>query len=177
MLTVLDALKFSDERHAGQFRRGSGHPYVFHAVAVAYLVVVYKRSKRLTELLIAALLHDTLEDTATTFAEIAERFSPFVASLVLELTNDEEEIARVGKLEYQSRKLAGMSSYGLVIKLADRMHNVSDHPTKTMVADTLELMARLRLARKLSKTQLAMVEEIERLCREKQAEFAAKTAV
>jgi (p)ppGpp synthase/HD superfamily hydrolase len=171
MQALLEAIKFIDDRHAGQTRRGSGVPYASHPVAVSYLVAAYKRSKHLTSLLVAALLHDTLEDTDVTFDELARRFGGFVASLVLELTNDEEEIKRVGKLEYHSRKLLGISSYALYIKLADRMHNISDHPTKNMVTSTLELMRRLRAGRKLSKGQKEMVAEIERLCHEQQAKF------
>ena len=168
MQMLLDAIKLADRRHANQVHRGSGAPYVTHPIAVSYIVAAFKRSKHLVELLTAAIVHDLLEDTNTTFEELARKFSPFVAALALELKNDDEEIARVGKLEYQSRKLAGMSSYALVIKLADRLHNISDHPTKKMVADTLVLMERLRAARKLSKTQKAMVAEIERMCLERQ---------
>ncbi|MEX3984275.1 HD domain-containing protein [Paraburkholderia sp. EG287A] len=168
MQLLLDAIKFIDEHHAGQTRRGSGAPYASHPVAVSYLVAAYKRSKHLPSLLIAALLHDTLEDTGVTFEEIAKRFGAFVASLVLELTNDDDEIKRIGKLEYHSRKLLGISSYALYIKLADRLHNISDHPTKNMVRDTLELMRRLRAGRKLTKGQKEMASEIERICHERQ---------
>ena len=177
MQQLLDAMKFIDEHHAGQTRRGSGAPYATHPVAVSYLVAAYKRSKHLTALLIAALLHDTLEDTDVTFEEIAQRFGAFVASLVLELTNDEEEIKRVGKLEYHSRKLLGISSYALYIKLGDRMHNISDHPTKNMVSSTLELMRRLRAGRKLTKGQKEMVAEIERLCLARQAAWGNPAVV
>jgi len=164
MLMLLDAIKFADERHSGQFRKKSGEPYVTHPVAVSYLVAAYKRSSRLVELLVAAILHDCLEDTKTTFEELARRFSPFVASLVLELTNDPEQIAIMGKLAYQIKKCLGISSYALVIKLADRLHNISDSPSPQMVADTLVLMQRLREGRKLTKTHLEMVTAIEELC-------------
>ncbi len=165
MKMLLDALHFANEKHAGQVRRGSGHPYVTHTIAVSYLVAAYKpRSARLEELLVAAVLHDSLEDTDATFAELAERFSPLVASLVLELSNDAEKVAKLGKLEYQTKKLLGMSSYGLVIKLADRLHNISDGPTEKMVCDTLELMRRLRAGRKLSATQERLVSDIESAC-------------
>jgi (p)ppGpp synthase/HD superfamily hydrolase len=172
MQSLLDAIKWADEVHAGQTRRGSGLPYITHPIAVSYIVAAFKRSKRLVELLIVAILHDVLEDTGRDFEEIARRYGPFVASLAYELKNDDEEIARVGKLEYQTRKVLGISSYALVVKLADRLHNISDQPTKNMVRDTLVLMSRLRAGRKLSKTQKAMVAEIERLCHEKQAGWA-----
>lgn len=165
MKMLLDAIRFANEKHAGQVRRGSGEPYVSHTIAVSYLVAAYKgRSSRLAELLAAAVLHDCLEDTDATFAELAARFTPLVASLVLELSNDESKVAKLGKLEYQTKKLLGMSSYALVIKLADRLHNVSDHPGARMLEDTLVLMARLREGRRLSRTQLEMVAAIETTC-------------
>lgn len=170
MKNLLDAIAFAKRRHKGQVRKGSGDPYITHPVAVSYIVMAYKRSKHLQELLIAAILHDCLEDTNTTFAELSRRFSPFVASLVLELSNDQEQIALLGKYEYQARKLIGMSSYALVLKLADRLHNITDQPSPTMVADTLKMMRRLRKHRILSKTHQSLVAEIERQCRAAQRE-------
>lgn len=166
-MMVLDAIQFINEKHKGQVRRGSGEPYVSHPVAVSYIVAAYKRSRHLVELLVAALVHDCLEDTDTTFEELTQRFTPLVASLALELKNDDQEMARVGKLAYQTKKMLGMSSYALILKLADRMHNISDNPAPKMVADTLVLMQSLREGRKLSTTQLEMVAAIEALCQAK----------
>lgn len=171
---LLDAIQFANEKHAGQVRKGSGIPYISHPIAVSYLVAAYKSSRHLVALLVAAILHDCLEDTDATFEEIARRFGPMVASLVQELKNDDEEIARVGKLAYHTKKMLGMSSYALVIKLCDRLHNISDNPTEKMVADTLVLMQRLRKGRKLSKTHRAIADDIEAMCHEKQAEFTAR---
>lgn len=164
---LLKALNFSKRKHHGQIRKGSGAAYVTHPVAVSYLVAAYKRSKHLDELLVAALLHDTLEDTNTTFVELASNFTALVASLVLELSNDPVQIKKVGKLEYQKKKIVGMSSYGLIIKLADRLHNVSDHPTAKMIADTIVLLDYLKKNRKLSNTHKALVEDILKICNEK----------
>jgi (p)ppGpp synthase/HD superfamily hydrolase len=72
---------------------------------VSYLVASYKKSKHLEELIVASMLHDTIEDTDATFIEIATTFTPLVASLVLELSNDSEQIKTMGKLEYQKKKL------------------------------------------------------------------------
>lgn len=165
MTQILKALEFCKRKHAGQTRKGSGHAYATHPISVSYIVAAYKRSKHLDEILIASLLHDTLEDTETTFVEIATKFSPLVASLVLELSNDEVEIAKLGKLEYQKKKLVGMSSYALVIKLGDRLHNVSDHPTAKMILETIELMNYLQKNRKLSKTHKAIIQDIMKICK------------
>lgn len=170
---LLEAIQWANEKHAGQVRKGSGVPYISHPIAVSYIVAAFKSSRYLVQLLVAAIVHDCLEDTDATFDEISQRFGPMVASLALELKNDDAEIARVGKLAYHSKKLLGISSYALVIKLADRLHNISDNPTRKMVEETLVLMQRLRDGRKLTRTQLALVEAIEALCQEKLAQFQA----
>ena len=163
MNLVIKALGFAKAKHSGQVRKVSGSEYYLHPVAVSYIVACYKRSKHLDELLAASLLHDTLEDTDTTFVELATEFTPLVASLVLELSNDVERIKEVGKLEYQKKKFVGISNYGLIIKLADRLHNVSDSPTTKMIADTQEMMAFLKINRTLTGTQTQLVQEIEKM--------------
>jgi (p)ppGpp synthase/HD superfamily hydrolase len=131
---------------------------------VSYLVASYKKSKHLEELIVASMLHDTIEDTDATFIEIATTFTPLVASLVLELSNDSEQIKTMGKLEYQKKKTVGMSSYGLLIKLADRLHNVSDQPSVKMISDTIELIDNLKKNRKLSKTRKLIIVDILKIC-------------
>ena len=161
---VLDALLFAVEQHDGQVRRGTDLPYITHPIAVSYIVAQFKQSKHLSELVTAAILHDVLEDIATSFADLATRFTPLVASLVQELTSDAAEIARVGKLEYLKSKMTGMSSYGLVIKLADRLHNILDRPTQKMVADTLAIIAHIRKVRRLTAAQEHLTERIVVVC-------------
>jgi hypothetical protein len=105
-----------------------------------------------------------LEDTATTFAELTEVFSPLVASLVFELTNDQEAIKVMGKLDYHKKKLSGISNYGLVIKLADRLHNVSDNPSDKMLTDTIELLLHVKKVRRLTGSQSKIVKAILTKC-------------
>lgn len=166
MRMVRDAWLFAEEKHKGQVRKKSGIPYISHPLAVSYIVSAYKKSKHLEEILTAAVLHDVLEDSDATFDELSKRFSPLTASLVLELSNDADAIAKLGKLEYQKKKLKGISSYALVIKLADRLHNVSDSPTDKMLLDTLDLLDYIRKERKLTSTQDSLAQEIESICRE-----------
>jgi len=98
----------------------------------------------------AALLHDTVEDCEdVSLQEIAEKFGYYVAALVDELTSDEKEIKKLGKTEYLKNKMAKMSSYGLVIKLSDRLDNVKDLNTtsetfqKKYTKETLEILDHL----------------------------------
>jgi len=157
---VLKAIQFASEKHEGQFRKFDNSPYVGHPLAVSYIVASFKKSKHLNEILAACLLHDTLEDTDTNFVELATEFSPLVASLVLELTSDNDAITIMGKCDYLKTKMVGISSYALIIKLADRLHNVSDHPTQKTIDDTKSILDHLEKKRKLTKTHKELIKEI-----------------
>jgi len=123
-----DALAYATKAHAGQTRSG-GDPYITHPMRVADHIRQYKQSHNLDALISAAYLHDTIEDTDTTQEVLHDLFGGLVASLVKELTSDPEQIKKMGKAQYLSHKMAAMSSYGLVIKLADRLDNVKDITT------------------------------------------------
>lgn len=123
-----DALNFATQAHAGQERAGGG-PYISHPVRVAQHVEQWKKSHNLDALISAAYLHDTLEDTDTTHEALQDLFGGLVASLVKELTSDKTQVQQMGKKNYLAQKMATMSSYALVIKLADRLDNVRDITT------------------------------------------------
>ena len=123
-----EALQYATQAHAGQTRSG-GEPYITHPMRVADSIKQYKQSHNLDAIISAALLHDTVEDTDTTHEALHDLFGGLVASLVQELTSNPEEIKRVGKAAYLAHKMAAMSSYALVIKLADRLDNVQDIAT------------------------------------------------
>jgi len=163
---IYKAIKFAEEKHAGQVRKGSGKPYVTHPIVVSYLLAKYKQSKHMEELIVAAILHDTLEDTDTNFIEIAREFTPLVASLVLELTSDEEQIKIMGKNEYLMVKMCGISNYALVLKLLDRLNNISDQPKISYVYDTIVMMKHIKKKRRLTKTQKAIMVDILKICNE-----------
>lgn len=123
-----EALKFATNAHLGQTRAG-GDPYITHPMRVADTIKKYKQSHNLDALISAALLHDTIEDTGTTHETLHDLFGGLVASLVKELTSDSDKIKKMGKANYLSDKMATMSSWGLAIKLADRLDNVKDIAT------------------------------------------------
>jgi hypothetical protein len=123
-----EALQYATQAHAGQTRSG-GEPYITHPMRVADHIKQYKQSHNLDALISAAYLHDTIEDTDTTHEALHDLFGGLVASLVKELTSDPEQIKKVGKAQYLAHKMAAMSSYALVIKLADRLDNVKDITT------------------------------------------------
>ena len=122
----MDAKSFATIKHSSQTRRG-GAPYISHPNAVADGVAKFKgSSKNIEKIKNAAYLHDTLEDTDTTYEELLQQFGKVTADMVAELTSDKEEIKKVGKTAYLQQKMARMSSYALVVKLVDRLHNLSD---------------------------------------------------
>lgn len=169
-----EALKYATQAHQGQTRSG-GAPYISHPVRVANIVEKYKRSHNIDALIQAAYLHDTIEDTDTTHEALHDLFGGLVASLVLELTSDLEEIKKVGKKDYLAKKMAHeLSSWALVIKLADRLDNVSDIATAKddkwrakYKAETEHIMDYLEKNRVLSGTHRKLIN----LIREKISEI------
>lgn len=112
-------------------------------------------------MIIAAILHDVLEDTEGKKDQIFEKFGPLVLSLVEELTSDDKEIKRVGKNPYLIQKMINMSSYALVIKLCDRLSNVIDNPTEKYLNDTATMLDEIEKGRpKLSNTHRVIMLEI-----------------
>lgn len=163
-MLVLKAINFATKKHIGQVRKVSQEPYITHPLKVSYLLASFKQqSKNMDELLCAALLHDTLEDTNTTFEEISTEFSPLVASIVEELTSDTDDITKVGKKQYLMKKMQGMSSYALTIKLVDRLANLMDNPTEKTKQDTREIIDYLITNRDMSKTQMKIIYNIMKL--------------
>jgi guanosine-3',5'-bis(diphosphate) 3'-pyrophosphohydrolase len=165
------ALAFAKKKHAGQFRADKKTPYIAHPIRVVKILKKFKKSHRMDELVAAALLHDTLEDTKTGIEEIRREFGETVALLVVQLTNDLWAIKNLGKKKYHSEKLSSidkMSSWALTIKLADRLDNISDlnkFPrgkkwSKEYSKQTKEIVDYISKNRKLSKTQKRLIREI-----------------
>jgi len=108
--------------HGMQKRKYTGEPYVNHCIAVAETVASVSDD---AEIIAAALLHDTLEDTSKTFTDLLLDFGPRVASLVLEVT----DVSRLADGNRAARKkidlyhLARTSAAAATIKLADMIDN------------------------------------------------------
>lgn len=162
------ALKFATKMHEGQ-TRFDGTPYIEHPKNVARYTKKYKASSKHLDVLVAsALLHDTLEDTCLNFYDLVEFFGPQVASIVVELTTDEELKREVGKTRYLEIKLTHMSSWALTIKLCDRLDNIQDLRfckkafRDKYVAETLQIIHYLLLNRgfRFSRTHKAIIGDI-----------------
>jgi GTP pyrophosphokinase len=146
--SVRQAYRFADEAHLGQMRK-NGDPYITHPIAVAAQCAEWKLD---AQALMAALMHDAIEDCGVTKQDLVERFGAPVADLVDGLT-------KLEKLEFDTREQNQAESFRkmllamakdvrvILIKLADRTHNMrtmGDMPRskwKRISSETLEIYA------------------------------------
>jgi RelA/SpoT family (p)ppGpp synthetase len=145
---VYRAYLFSASAHEGQLRR-SGEPYIMHPVAVAYLL---GRMRMDVQTIVAALLHDVLEDTDVSKEELCQLFGEPVAELV-------DGVSKLGQMPAQTREQRQADSFRkmivamsrdlrvIIIKLADRLHNMrtlgvmQPESRRRIAKETLEIYA------------------------------------
>lgn len=162
----LDAIEIMKEWTGTKTRAFSLSPYWVHPIRTAALVAKYKQSHAIDSLIIAALFHDIVEDTSHTLAEITTLYGARVASLVEELTSNKAEQDAMGKTQYLSKKISLLSSWALVIKLCDRLDNVSDFcfaPQKFVdkySKETLAILSYIEIKRDLSDTHKRIIKDI-----------------
>ena len=122
---LVDAIAFAADKHRRQRRKDAeASPYINHPIALARVLT---GEAGLTDpiLLAAAVLHDTLEDTETTYEELRERFGDAVASVVLEVTDD-QTLPKTVRKRLQIEHAAGITRRAKLVKLADKICNVRD---------------------------------------------------
>ena len=122
---LFDAFTYADNAHSSQLRK-DGSPYITHPLAVAEIVADLELD---TDSIIAAMLHDTIEDTGATHEDIAKRFGPTVADLV-------EGVTKLTRVQYTSKEEEQMENLRkmlmamakdirvILIKICDRLHNM-----------------------------------------------------
>ena len=145
---VLRAYEIAQQAHDGQFRR-SGDPYITHPLAVTTILAELGMD---TTTLVAALLHDTVEDTSTTLEQVRTEFGDDVAHLVDGVTKlDKVKFGDAAEAETIRKMVVAMARDPrvLVIKLADRLHNMRTlrflppHKQERKARETLEIYAPL----------------------------------
>ncbi len=145
---VREAYRFADEAHLGQFR-ASGEPYITHPIAVAGLCADWKLD---AQAVMAALMHDAMEDCGITKQELIERFGAPTAEIVDGLT-------KLDKLQFSTKEESQAESFRkmllamardvrvILIKLADRLHNMrtmsamAANKRSRIARETLEIYA------------------------------------
>jgi (p)ppGpp synthase/HD superfamily hydrolase len=121
--TILSAVVFAAEKHANQRRKGAAaEPYINHLIEVAELVAG-ALSEPDTNLVIAALLHDVIEDAGVTIEELTQRFGADVAGLVAEVTDD-KSLPKQERKRLQVVNAPKESERAQLIKLADKISNL-----------------------------------------------------
>ncbi|KPF49558.1 guanosine-3',5'-bis(diphosphate) 3'-pyrophosphohydrolase [beta proteobacterium AAP121] len=164
---VREAYKFADAAHLGQYR-ASGLPYITHPIAVAGLCADWKLD---AQAIMAALMHDTIEDQGVTKTELIEKFGAPTADLVDGLT-------KLDKLQFNTREESQAESFRkmllamardvrvILIKLADRMHNMrtmgamAPNKRQRIARETLDIYA--PIAHRLGLNQA--YRELQELC-------------
>src|SRR6188508_67218 len=149
---LAEAYRFSEAAHAGQTRQ-SGEPYISHPLAVAEILAGWRLDG---QALVAALLHDVMEDTSVTKDEISDTFGRPVAELV-------DGVSKLDKIEFQSAEVAQAENFRkmllamardvriILIKLADRLHNmrtlgaVPPAKRRRVARETMEIYAPIAL--------------------------------
>ncbi|KAM4660706.1 guanosine-3',5'-bis(diphosphate) 3'-pyrophosphohydrolase MESH1 [Amazona ochrocephala] len=122
---LLDAAEFAAQKHRDQRRKDpEATPFINHPIAVARILACEAGVTDI-ELLQAALLHDTVEDTDTTFAELEARFGGAVTGLVREVTDD-KELPQAERKRLQVERAPGRSPRAKLLQLADKLHNLRD---------------------------------------------------
>jgi (p)ppGpp synthase/HD superfamily hydrolase len=124
---IQHATVFATQAHSGQKRKYTGDDYIVHPIAVAELV---RENGGTEDQIIAALLHDTIEDTDVTYNDVYEAFGADVAALVWELTDrfTTEEYPnnnRAQRKAWETERLAKVSVTAKLIKLCDMIDNTS----------------------------------------------------
>ena len=153
--------RFAKQKHdaTGAIRKHSGDPYWVHPEGVAKIAAAYGGTDIEIQ---AAMAHDTLEDTNCSYEELEEMFGDEVASIVREITNDTEEVDRLGKEQYINLELINLSHPALFVKLCDMYYNQMDFPTDAQKQRMIKNINYLLANREddLNENEIALIEDI-----------------
>jgi (p)ppGpp synthase/HD superfamily hydrolase len=118
---LFEAIEFAVHAHRGHFRKGTGIPYIFHPLNTGMRLLEIGCSEAVV---VAGILHDTLEDTPTTFEDIRTRFGDDVANLVSSVSEPDKSEAWENRKKHTLMSLETASEEVLLIALADKIDNI-----------------------------------------------------
>jgi guanosine-3',5'-bis(diphosphate) 3'-pyrophosphohydrolase len=122
---LISATAFAAEKHRNQKRKDAeASPYINHPIGLAR-VLIKEAGIDNVAVLAAALLHDTIEDTATTAQELRDAFGEEIAGLVLEVTDD-KSLSKAERKQLQIEHASHLSKGAKLVKLADKICNLRD---------------------------------------------------
>jgi len=125
LTTLIQAINFAAKKHSAQKRKGADEqPYINHPLEVINLLASAGNIEDY-DVLIAAVLHDTIEDTETTEEEITRLFGANVCGMVLEVTDD-KSLPKAERKQLQIEHAPHLSDGAKRIKLADKISNIRD---------------------------------------------------
>ncbi|KAI4830590.1 guanosine-3',5'-bis(diphosphate) 3'-pyrophosphohydrolase MESH1 [Pseudochaenichthys georgianus] len=168
---LLETVNFAAEKHRNQRRKDpEATPYINHPIGVAR-IISHEGGVANIEVLQAALLHDTVEDTDTSFAELEAKFGPIVARIVQEVTDD-KSLSKQDRKRQQVEHAAHCSRQAKVVKLADKLYNLRDLNRCTPSGWTAERVQEYfvwasEVVKGLRGTNYALEERLEELFRQR----------
>lgn len=118
---VFEAIEFATRAHAGQFRKGTRVPYILHPLRVGTLLIEVDSPD---PVVIAGILHDTVEDTPVTLEQVAGRFGARVAALVEAVSEPDKRAPWDSRKRHTVQRLASADADALLIACADKLDNI-----------------------------------------------------
>ena len=124
LAALLQAINFAAEKHRNQRRKDKdASPYINHPIALATLLATARIDD--LKVLQAAILHDTIEDTDTSYEELVDKFGEAVAGVVMEVTDD-KSLEKSRRKELQIEHAPNVSREAALVKIADKICNLRD---------------------------------------------------
>ena len=118
---IFKAIEFASKSHSGQYRKGTKIPYIVHPLGVAKTLIEYGCPEHV---IVAGILHDTVEDTPVTLNEIKEDFGWHVAELVGAASEPDKSDTWENRKNHTIEMLKILSEEALILVLADKMDNI-----------------------------------------------------
>lgn len=121
--SYLQAIQFASKNHATQYRKLGGEPFILHPISVAAILADYQFPK---ELIIAAILHDVVEDTPVTLQDVEKTFGKEVATLVDGVSEQDKSLPWEERKKAYFDRLQKASLDVIRLSAADKLHNLQD---------------------------------------------------
>ena len=123
MNRVLKAIDFAVKAHEGQTRKGKEVSYIMHPLSVGLLL---SSSGAEEDLVVAGVLHDTIEDTTVTYEDIKKIFGKRVADIVNDVTEQDKSLPWAQRKQLALEHVKDMNEDSVLVKTADVLHNMND---------------------------------------------------